>query len=223
MPDWDNTESRESGEDAAWRELVARFDEPVLATEPAPWPERENVSGASDPRGGGPSPSAGGAPEAERLPRTADSPGTDALLRPGGGPETGGRPGPDSPGPAGRRDGGDAPVAGTSSRKAPGQTGTDRPDDSRPGGLEAGEPGRGAEEMRSANGVRGFDDEEVRGAFGADGLLRASEPDVIQAARRDRTTSAHGNRSRKIRSAPARADRRRGPLRSARPSPAAQA
>lgn len=46
MPDWDNTESRESDEDAAWRDLVARFEEPVTTTGPAPWPERENVSGS---------------------------------------------------------------------------------------------------------------------------------------------------------------------------------
>src|SRR5512146_1948497 len=53
VPDWDNTESRESGEDAAWRELVARFEEPVATTEPAPWPERENVPGPQLPRGPG--------------------------------------------------------------------------------------------------------------------------------------------------------------------------
>ena len=40
VPDWDNTESRESDEDAAWRDLVARFEEPT--TGPVPWPEREN-------------------------------------------------------------------------------------------------------------------------------------------------------------------------------------
>src|SRR6185437_4819892 len=53
VPDWDNTESRESDEDAAWRELVARFEEPVATTEPAPWPERENVPGPQLPRGPG--------------------------------------------------------------------------------------------------------------------------------------------------------------------------
>ena len=41
MPDWDNTESRESDEDAAWRDLVARFEE--TTTGPVPWPERENM------------------------------------------------------------------------------------------------------------------------------------------------------------------------------------
>src|ERR1700678_4242023 len=43
VPDWDSTESRESDEDAAWRDLVARFDAPATTTEPAPWPEREDV------------------------------------------------------------------------------------------------------------------------------------------------------------------------------------
>ena len=36
VPDWDNTESRESDEDAAWRDLVARFEEPTTTTGPAP-------------------------------------------------------------------------------------------------------------------------------------------------------------------------------------------
>ncbi len=43
MPDWDNTESRESDEDAAWRDLVARFETSTTAAGPTPWPERENV------------------------------------------------------------------------------------------------------------------------------------------------------------------------------------
>ena len=46
VPDWDNTESRESDEDAAWRDLVARFEEPTTATGPTPWPERENMPGS---------------------------------------------------------------------------------------------------------------------------------------------------------------------------------
>ena len=45
VPDWDNTESRESDEDAAWRDLVARFEEPTTTIGPTPWPERENVPG----------------------------------------------------------------------------------------------------------------------------------------------------------------------------------
>ncbi len=45
MPDWDNTESRERDEDAAWRDLVARYDAPLTTQQPVPWPEREDVPG----------------------------------------------------------------------------------------------------------------------------------------------------------------------------------
>jgi hypothetical protein len=45
VPDWDNTDSRERGEDAAWRDLVARFDAPLAAQEPVPWPAREDMPG----------------------------------------------------------------------------------------------------------------------------------------------------------------------------------
>jgi hypothetical protein len=44
VPDWDNTESRERDEDAAWRDLVARFDAPLTAQQPVPWPAREDMS-----------------------------------------------------------------------------------------------------------------------------------------------------------------------------------
>jgi len=43
VADWDNTESRERDEDAAWRDLVARFDAPLTAQQPVPWPEREDM------------------------------------------------------------------------------------------------------------------------------------------------------------------------------------
>jgi len=43
VPDWDNTESRESDEDAAWRDLVARFEEPTATAGPVPWPDREDM------------------------------------------------------------------------------------------------------------------------------------------------------------------------------------
>jgi len=51
VPDWDNTESRESDEDAAWRDLVARFEAPAVDGQPAPWPERENVDPMRGTRG----------------------------------------------------------------------------------------------------------------------------------------------------------------------------
>jgi hypothetical protein len=44
VPDWDNTESRESDEDAAWRDLVARFAAPLTEQQPVPWPAREDMS-----------------------------------------------------------------------------------------------------------------------------------------------------------------------------------
>jgi hypothetical protein len=47
VPDWDNTESRESDEDAAWRDLVARFEAPAISGQPAPWPEREDTGPAA--------------------------------------------------------------------------------------------------------------------------------------------------------------------------------
>lgn len=43
MPDWDSTGRSESDEDATWRDLIARFDSPVSAEEPVPWPDREDT------------------------------------------------------------------------------------------------------------------------------------------------------------------------------------
>lgn len=48
MPDWDSTGRSESDEDAAWRDLIARFDSPVSAGEPVPWPEREEAPERDD-------------------------------------------------------------------------------------------------------------------------------------------------------------------------------
>ncbi|HJY73733.1 MAG TPA: hypothetical protein VJ347_18320, partial [Streptosporangiaceae bacterium] len=53
MPDWDNTESRERDEDAAWRDLVARFDAPLTEQQPAPWPAREDMSAEPAPEADG--------------------------------------------------------------------------------------------------------------------------------------------------------------------------
>jgi hypothetical protein len=41
VADRDNTDSGASDEDAVWAELVARYDVPLTAEEPVPWPERE--------------------------------------------------------------------------------------------------------------------------------------------------------------------------------------
>lgn len=48
MADRDNTDSGASDEDAVWRDLVARYDVPLTAEEPAPWPEREGDPALGD-------------------------------------------------------------------------------------------------------------------------------------------------------------------------------
>ena len=150
MPDWDNTESRESDEDATWRDLVARFETPTTTAGPVPWPDRENV-----PR-----------------PRPQAAYGADAA--------------DGSPGPRGASE---SPVAA-----APGEDGG-------PGADNAGtqEPQKDADaRTRGVEGIRGFDDEGVRGAFDANTMPGATAPDMIQGAR-ERRPAAHGTRARRIR------------------------
>ena len=148
MPDWDNTESRESDEDATWRDLVARFETPTTTAGPVPWPDRENV-----PR---PRPQAAyGADAADGSPGTRGSPAAPAPGEDGG-------PGGDN-------------------------TGTQEPQE------DADARTRGVE-----GGIRGFDDEGVRGAFDTDTMPGATAPDVIQGAR-ERRPAAHGTRARRIR------------------------
>ena len=148
MPDWDNTESRESDEDATWRDLVARFETPTTTAGPVPWPDRENVP---RPR-----------PQAAHGADAADgSPGNRGIS--GSPPALGG-------------DGG--PGAGTQEPQEPQEDA-----DARTRGVE---------------GIRGFDDEGVRGAFETDTMPGATAPDVIQGARERRAT-AHGTRARRIR------------------------
>ena len=73
MPDWDNTESRERDEDAAWRDLVARFDAPLTEQQPVPWPAREDM--AAEP-----------APEADGADGSDEARGSDGKHR---GPQAG--------------------------------------------------------------------------------------------------------------------------------------
>jgi hypothetical protein len=147
VPDWDNTESRESDEDATWRDLVARFETPTTTAGPVPWPDREDV-----PR-----------------PRPQPAHGTDAA---DGSPGTRGISG-SPPAPALGGDGG--PGAGIQ------------------------EPQEDADaRTRGVEGIRGFDDEGVRGAFDTDTMPGATAPDVIQGAR-ERRAAAHGTRARRIR------------------------
>jgi hypothetical protein len=42
VPDWDDSDRKGSDEDAAWRDLVARFDTPAAVDQPSPWPDRED-------------------------------------------------------------------------------------------------------------------------------------------------------------------------------------
>jgi hypothetical protein len=135
VPDWDNTESRESDEDAAWRDLVARFEEPTTTAGPVPWPDRED------------------------MPRPPEVHGVSGAHEAGDTQETQGTQGPQGP-------------------QVP------------RGDADAREP-------RGADGIRGFDDEGVRGAY-ADGPAEHA-PDVIQGARRERHAGAHSTRARRIR------------------------
>ena len=230
VPDWDNTESRESDEDAAWRDLVARFEEPVATTEPAPWPERENVPGPlpRGPGGAGSAPGGRGRHEATRPPEPDGPRGTDGFRGDGPrGPEGfHGPDGPRSPGGHRRPDG----RRGTDGRRDPdGFRAPDAPPDAggpgsapwpdrlespgEPGGAGGpagtregpgspgahGAPGGQSGEARGAEAMRGFDDEGARRAFRSDRRPGAHEPDVIQAARRERRAAAHGTRARRIR------------------------
>ena len=153
MPDWDNTESRESDEDATWRDLVARFETPTTTVGPVPWPDRENV-----PR-----------------PRPQVAYGADAA--------------DGSPGTRGASGSAPAPATGEDSGPGEDNAGTQEPQ----------EPQEDADaRTRGAEGIRGFDDEGVRGAFETDTMPGATAPDVIQGAR-ERRAAAHGTRARRIR------------------------
>jgi hypothetical protein len=221
VPDWDSTESRESDEDAAWRDLVARFDAPVITTEPIPWPERENVLPAA--QGTDPAADTNGDPDARgtdpvRRPEDVrgtdgaevsheaygygDVTGTDGLTEtrtrhaPEDGPDEAegdqAEPGAADPGAA---DPGAADRA--ADRAAPDGTAAGVTDDrGAAGGAPRGGAASGTAGLRGTAGVRGFDDEGVRGALDPDGRHGTLEPDVIQAARRRRRTEARSIRAR---------------------------
>jgi hypothetical protein len=222
VPDWDNTESRESDEDAAWRDLVARFDAPVIKTEPIPWPERENVLPPA--QGTDPAADANGDPDARgtdpvRRPEDVrgtdgaevsheaygygDVTGTDGLTEtrtrhvPDGGPDEAGDQA--DHGAADQADHGAADRAdhGAADRAAPDGTTAGVTDDlGVAGGAPRGGAASGTAGLRGTAGVRGFDDEGVRGALDPDGRHGTLEPDVIQAARRRRRTEARSIRAR---------------------------
>jgi hypothetical protein len=147
VPDWDNTESRERDEDAAWRDLVARFDVPPITQQPVPWPEREDVL----------------------PPRLAET-------KEPGIAEAEGLPGINGP----------TAISGVPSPEGlPGAAGVEGTQETR--GVE------GTRGARGVKGIRGFDDEGIRGTLDPGG---SREPDVIEAARRRRRTSARSIRPR---------------------------
>jgi hypothetical protein len=168
VPDWDNTESRERDEDAAWRDLVARFDAPLTSQQPAPWPAREDMPAE-------PARETDGASEADVVHGTDGAHGADGRHR---GPEAGGLDGEPgrhaADGDHGRHaadaehgrhgSGTDPGLAGPN-----GKHGSDGSGD-RPGGITGGVPGR-------------------HGRLSADGTY---DPEVIQVPRRIRGPVARG-------------------------------
>ena len=193
VPDWDNTESRESDEDAAWRDLVARFEEPTTAAGPMPWPDRENVSGppaqaVRGPDGTGGTSEVHGADGAQGAEIALGSLGTEEAQ------DSAEASGPEGSPAAEETRGAHGDVGTREARGVGDAQGThgDR-------GADEVEGARGPDGAAGVEGIRGFDDEGVRGAFDADGRPGTSEPDVIQAARRDRRTAAHSARAHRIR------------------------
>ena len=193
VPDWDNTESRESDEDAAWRDLVARFEEPTTAAGPIPWPDRENVSGppaqaVRGPDGTGGTSEVHGADGAQGAEIALGGFGTEEAQ------DSAEASGPEGSPAAEDTEGAHGDAGAREARGVGDAQGThgDR-------GTDEVEGARGADGAAGVEGIRGFDDEGVRGAFDADGRPGTSEPDVIQAARRDRRTAAHSARAHRIR------------------------
>jgi hypothetical protein len=211
VPDWDNTESRESDEDAAWRDLVARFEAPVATTGPSPWPERENVSGPQLPGGtGGPgavSPGRG-RHEAGRPPEPEGTRGPDGLRGDGvrgdgvrgDGPRGPERPrgtdGPRSPGGHRRTDGprdsdgrraADGFRAPGGAEDADGTSWPGRPGSTGERGAAAGPP--------EARGTRGSGptegDQAGAEARGAEGMRGFDDEGARQAFRAERQPGAH--------------------------------
>ena len=171
MPDWDNTESRERDEDAAWRDLVARFDAPLTEQQPVPWPAREDMS-------------AGPAPEADGADGSDEARGSDGKHR---GLEAGGldaEPGRHAAdGEHGRHaaDGEHGRHAAGPDHRLHGPNGKHTPDGQGPDGQG---PGKQGVEPGGISGAAGR-----HGRLGTDG---AHDPEVIQVPRRIRGPVARG-------------------------------
>jgi hypothetical protein len=202
VPDWDNTESRERDEDAAWRDLVARFDAPLTAQQPVPWPAREDMTPAPTRETGG----AGGT-GADGKHRGAEIDGLDeehgrhaADIEPGRhtvDSETGRHAADSETGPH-------ASDTAPGLHAADGKTGPHAAD-AEPGSLAAdGEPGQHAgggdcglarpNPKHESDGLRAESGEigEAIGRHGRLGPDGATDPDVIQVPRRIRGPVARG-------------------------------
>ena len=170
MPDWDNTESRERDEDAAWRDLVARFDAPLTEQQPVPWPAREDMS--AEP-----------APEADGAEGSDGARGADGRHR---GPETDGLDG---------EHGRHAADGEHGRHTADGEHGRHAADGEH--GRHAADGGRGLHEANGKHAPDGIRDEpgEISGAaarHGRPGADGAHDPEVIQVPRRIRGPVARG-------------------------------
>jgi hypothetical protein len=182
VPDWDNTESRERDEDAAWRDLVARFDAPLTEQQPVPWPDREDMAAE-------PAPEAGGADGPD------EGPGSDGKHR---GPEAGdldvepGRHAADGEHGRHAADGEHGRHAAGPDRGLHGPNGKHAPDGQRvEPGEQRGEPGGQRVEPGGQRGEPGG----MSGAAGRHGRLGADaahDPEVIQVPRRIRGPVARG-------------------------------
>lgn len=74
-----------SGDEAAWRELVARFDDPAEATAAqAPWPAREDLPESPVPPGDGPGSETG--PGSGNVPSSGNAPTSPGAPSSGAGP-----------------------------------------------------------------------------------------------------------------------------------------
>ena len=186
MPDWDNTESRESDEDAAWRDLVARFEAPAIDGQPTPWPERENVDPARGTRGAEGVREPKGAHAADGKHR-ADGGGTDAAdgkHRADGG-ETDAADGKHRVSGASVANGADGPSGASSADGI--QQGTRAEATGRPtAGEAAAEPRGGSDGITDPDGA-----DEAWGMHGGEGIW-VHEPNGIWTAERAWRGSTRG-------------------------------
>jgi hypothetical protein len=175
VPDWDNTDSRERDEDAAWRDLVARFDAPLAAQQPVPWPAREDMP--AEPAGE--TDGANGTEEARGSDGKHRAPGADGLAEEPGRHVAGGEPGRHA---AGAEPGRHAAAGG------PGAAGGDPGAAGREHGAGAPNGKHGTDGFR--DGAGGIGEAIGRhGRLGADGPL---DPEVIQVPRTIRGPAARG-------------------------------